>query len=190
MTPEDAKLIEVGVEEALIDVHTSRLCTVVKVHLDGTKAKEVDIKIGKRMVDDGFGVLVEEDICDLTHIPIWRYAVGGFIVYLPVSVGDRGIVLFMEQSIGQYREGAKSELPDHIGAFDLSNGVFLPGFKINSEESSFTPQKNGLVIGVEGGAYLAVESDGTITAENSAGEFALSSAGQFSANGTNFTVDP
>jgi hypothetical protein len=190
MTPEQATLIEAGAEDALLDVHTMRPAIVDKVYKTGSKTTHVDLRIGKRMVENGRGVVVPEALPILIKRPVWRFCSGGFIVYMPVNKGDLGYIVCMEDSIGQFLEGGAAEEPDHVKRFDLSNTVFIPGFKRNADESGFTPQKDGLVIGYEGGVYVAIESNGTITAENSAGSFELAPTGRFSANGTNFTVDP
>jgi len=187
ITPDEIEIIEAAIESDRLDLHTMRAGTVQAVN-----GKYVDVRLDvKRLIPDENGGLAEEQICVLKNVPVWCYRDATFHVSFPIKAGTEGAVFFSETSLGQWRAGSGSEVPDDSGLHTLTGAIFFPGMVRDAATDALATPNDGLVVGtVDGTIAVSIQENGTITAENSAGSFDLAPSGRFSANGNNFTVDP
>jgi hypothetical protein len=140
-------------------LRTMTVCRVSKVFANGWV--EVDPQI--QMVERVQGVETPVDIAVLSRIPTGYYKAGGFILTVPVAVGDEGIVLFSDRSLALWKKTGKKAPPRETEFHGLSGAVFVP-FPTSEPGAVKSFDGNRMYVGMEDqSAYLAIGKDGVIT---------------------------
>lgn len=111
------------IRRELMYTRTMTVGRVSKVFANGWVQIDPQIQQVRR---DLKGVETPEDLPVLDRMPIAMFKAGGFVLTLPVAVGDEGIVLFSDRSLSVWKEtGAKSP-PRESHFHSLDDGVFFP----------------------------------------------------------------
>lgn len=158
------------VSAEIIALRTMTVGRVLRVYSNGWVDVDPQVQMVKR--NPQTRVEVAEDIGRLQRVPIGMFKAGGFIMTLPVSPGDEGILLFSDRSLDMWKSTGRKAPPRDTRFHDVSDGVFIP----------FPTSHAGSIAGFDiGGAFLGLE-------DRSIG-LHLSSGGQATLKASQFTVD-
>lgn len=163
-SPELADIIRQAIEDRLVDVHTM-LPGRIDAYDPATQKADVEplIKRLQKTVDGE----IKEDLPVISGVPVLWPRAGGFKLTLPVSKGDRCMLVFCERSIetyqtGQGRKGGSDLInqsdPDTFEMHNLSDPVAIMGW-YNDAESLSTTDQDGMQLGKDGGAIVHIEDD-------------------------------
>ena len=144
----------------LRNVRTTTVGKVLKVLANGWL--EIDPQISLLSVDLVDGAETEEPLPRLVRVPVGYYKAGGFIMTLPTSVGDEGILIFSDRSLDLWKTTRKKSAPNSSRLHEISDAIFLP-FP-TSVPGAITFDPNHMVMGKEDGtAVIKIsKSDGNI----------------------------
>jgi hypothetical protein len=121
---------------------------------------EVDPQI-QMVARDNQGAEAPVNIAVLSRIPVGLFKAGGFVLTLPVSAGDEGIILFSDRSLSLWKETGKKAPPRETEFHGLSGAVFVP----------FPTSKPGAIQGFDGsGLYAGMEDKSAYLRVGKAGD--------------------
>ena len=163
-SPELADIIKQAIEDRLVDVHTM-LPGRIDAYDSATQKADVEplIKRLQKTVDGE----IREDLPVIPGVPVLWPRAGGFKLTMPVSEGDRCMLVFCERSIetyqtGQGRKGTSALInqtdPDTFEMHNLSDPVALMGW-YNDAESLSDTDADGMQLGKDGGAIIHIGAD-------------------------------
>lgn len=137
-------------------LRTMTIGRVTKVFANGWV--EVDPQI--QLVERVKGVETPRDISPLSRVPIGMFKAGGFVLTLPVAVGDEGIIVFSDRGLSVWKETGKKNPPRETHFHDLSDGVFMP-FPTSKGGAIQNFDSSSLYAGMEDqSAYLQISPGG------------------------------
>ena len=61
------------------------------------------------------------------NVPVLWSAGGGIMSFFPLSVGDRGMLVFSERGMTAFKQTGDIAMPDKARFFDTSDCIFMPG---------------------------------------------------------------
>jgi hypothetical protein len=163
-SPELAEVIKQAIEDRLVDVHTM-LPGRIDAYDSATQKADVEPLI-KRLQSTVDGELSEE-LPVIPGVPVVFPRAGGFKLTMPVSKGDRCMLVFCERSIETYqtsqsRRGTSDRInqsdPETFAMHNLSDPVALLGWYNDAESLSDTDQ-DGMQLGKDGGAIVHIADD-------------------------------
>lgn len=96
-----------------------------------TSTQLVNVKpLLKRALIGDDGTEIQEDIPEITNVPVIFPRGGDFFLHFPLAPGDNVLLLFMDKSIDTYIGSAGNVDLDQVDlrAHDLSDAVAIPGF--------------------------------------------------------------
>lgn len=119
---------------------------------------EVDPQI--QQVQRISGKEVPRDIAVLSRVPIGMFKAGGFVLTLPVAVGDEGLIVCSDRGLGVWKETGAKAPPRETHFHSLSDSVFIP-FPTSKPGAIQNYDPASLYAGTEDGtAYLQVSKGG------------------------------
>jgi hypothetical protein len=175
-TPELADIIRQAIEDRLADVHVM-LPGRIDAY-DAAKQKADVEPLIKRLQSTVDGELAE-DLPIIPGVPVMFPRAGGFKLTMPVSPGDRCMLIFCERSIetyqiGQGRRGSSALInqsdPDTFEMHSLSDPVALMGW-YNDAEALSSSDQDGVQLGEDGGPIIHIGGDLVELYEKGASEF-------------------
>ena len=144
------------IRRELVYLRTMTVGRVTKVFANGWV--ELDPQIQNVQVLNGEEVA--RDIAIMPRVPIGFFKAGGFVLTLPVAVGDEGLIIFSDRGLGVWKETGKKAPPRETHLHALSDGVFIP-FPTSKAGAIQNFDPASLYAGVEDkSAYLQVSKGG------------------------------
>ncbi len=152
------EIIRKAVSGALSDVHIALPGKVVS--WDPTKnLADVQVMVQHAVYDDD-NVRTYEDIGTLAGVPVMWPRAGGFVMSLPMTAGDTGLLVFCSAGIGEWRSSNQSSQPADASRHDIGWPVFVPGLFADVKLwSAGDPHGSKAIWGKDGGEQI--QSDGT-----------------------------
>lgn len=96
---------------------------VTKVFSNGWVEVDPQIQMVER---DNNGVELPKSIGVLSRVPIAMFKAGGFILTLPVAVGDEGLIFFSDRNLSVWKATGKKAPPRETEFHGLGGAVFMP----------------------------------------------------------------
>lgn len=75
------------------------------------------------------GSLKKQVLPLLVSVPVCFPSAGGFSITLPIQVGDTGLMVFADRSIGEWLEYGGQQTPADLRRHHLTDAVFYPGLR-------------------------------------------------------------
>lgn len=177
-SPDMADIIRQAIEDRLAEVH---VCLPGRIDAYDADLQKADVEpLIKRLQATVDGEL-KEDLPIIPGVPVVFPRAGGFKITMPVSAGDRCMLVFAERSIdvyqtGQGRRGDDSTLinqadPGTFEMHNLSDPVAIMGWYNDAEALSPAPDADDMVIGKHGGAVIHIGPDLVELYQKGASEF-------------------
>ena len=125
-TPTMAEVIRRALEDRVNDINVALPGRVESFNKNNQTA---DIKpLIRRVIRTRKGAPIEEELPVIPNIPVVFPRAGGYIITLPVQVGDTGQIIVNQRNIDRWREvGGADVNPGDQRCHDLSAAVFYPG---------------------------------------------------------------
>lgn len=101
-----------------------------------------------------------EDLPILCDVPIMFQRFGGFMLTMPVAVGDTVLLVFTDRSIDKWKTNGGNVDPIDLRAHDISDAVAIPGLYPGPAALPAT-LTTGLALGKAGDTTLQIHIDGT-----------------------------
>lgn len=131
--------------------HDMRKClpaTVTAVHAD-RQTVDVQVAVNALLFDD-LGNAFQEDAPSLSDVPLGVMRGGGFLVWVPVAVGDSVLLVFSDLSTDTWRAGdGTPQAPGWAGMHTHDSPFALPCVAPDARMLTSTPTDK-LVIGKDG----------------------------------------
>ena len=118
-----------------------------------TGLADVDVQVQHSVWDDDNG-RTYEDIGTLPGVPVMWPRAGGYLLTLPLAVGDTGLVVFNSDAIGEWRSTNQKSKPADSSRLSVGWPVFIPGLfaDVNPFAAGDASQRTaGAVLGKDGG---------------------------------------
>jgi hypothetical protein len=175
---------ESGGFERSLDASGQSLALAMRVALpgrvtafDATKQTVSVQPVLQQLLSDGSS----EAYPELRDVPVFVHRGGGFVVTLPVAVGDPCLVIFGDRCIDSWFVGNESA-PSDYRMHDLSDGFALVSFSPVPKAISAYSASAAEIRSLNGAQTVRLDPDGTITNKNAGGSTVLSPAGLFTIN--------
>jgi len=163
ITPDMADIILDAIDSKLIDLHTAMPGKVQSFN-STTHTAEIEPQI-KRMIQSETGQPYYESLPVLPAVPVLFLRTKDFYLYLPVSEGDTGLLVFNETSIDQWRDRGSVSNPCDTGRHTLTAAVFIPGLFSSGNELT-DAAGSGLKLGEQGKGFIEIKSGGQVNINN------------------------
>ena len=156
------------------DLHTAIPGIVDTYDASSRRAR---IRPALRMVMSG--EVIGEDGAELeralaVNVPVLFPAGGGYTMLLPLRAGDRGMMIFSERGLTEFKRTGELSTPDIARFFDQSDAVFIPA---DFGHPAATPAStSGLCLQTHNGESAIILESDTITLKTS-GTVVIESAG-------------
>lgn len=141
-----------AINAALADVHVAIPGKVIAY--DPAKGlADVEMQIQHSLWDED-GNRSYEDIGTLPGVPVAWPRAGGFVITLPLAVGDTGLLVFNSDAIGEWRATGQKSQPDDASRLSVGWPVFYPGLSADSNPlaaGDVTNRTSKMVLGEDGG---------------------------------------
>lgn len=130
--------------------------TVTAVHPSTTAdyaGQTVDVQVATlNVVFDELGTAIQEPPISFANVPLGCLRGGGFLVWLPVTVGDSVLLIFSDLSADSWRAGdGSSQPPGFVGKHTTDSPFALPMFAPDAKVFSSPGANPGnLIIGKDG----------------------------------------
>lgn len=147
----------------LMYTRTMTIGRVTKVFANGWVEVDPQIQHVKRVN----GVEVPDNISVVSRVPIGFFKAGGFVLTLPVAVGDEGLILCSDRGLGVWKETGAKAPPRETHFHSLSDAVFIP----------FPTSRPGAIQNFDAGSLYAGTEDQTAYLRISKGGLATVFAG-------------
>ncbi len=147
------------IRRELMYTRTMTVGRVSKVFSNGWVQVDPQIQQVRR---DLKGAETPEDLPVLERVPIAAFKAGGFVLTLPVKVGDEGIIIFSDRSLSVWKETGAKNPPRESHFHHLEDGVFFP----------IPTSKKGAVAGYDSSSLYAGAEDKSAYLQISAGGIA------------------
>ena len=150
-------------ESRLDEVMTATIGRIVKY--DPTKQVADVLPVILRPYNIGGGEVDHEQLPVLPNVPLLFPRAGGFVLHLPIAVGDHVLLVFCHDSIGIWREKGSITEPGELQRHSLANAVAIAGIAPGKPLSMTDPTEvaaraTSLVLGKDGGAaQIQIGSD-------------------------------
>lgn len=121
-----------SIEAKVVDLHTFLPATILSVDLNNQLVK---IQIGvKRVYVDG----VARAVPPILEVPLGVLRGGGWVITLPVTIGDQGCAFFSEREMTQWMLAGDQEpqTPLQIRKHDYTDAYFLPALASSARKIS------------------------------------------------------
>lgn len=149
-SPTLQEVIQTAIESRLSEV---RVALPGRIEKYDAARQAADVKpLIQRRITTAEGGEILESLPVIPDVPVVFPRAGDFFISLPISVGDRVLLVFNDKSIDKFVTG-KGEDTDPVDVRNqaLSDAVALPGFHPFGEALTSTSSSD-IVIGKEGGA--------------------------------------
>ncbi len=193
------EILNTAIKEQQKDIHTALPARVLK--FDAAKQTvDVQITIKRRFTDKG-----DVFYPPLLEVPLQELRAGGFAITMPVSVGDTGLLVFIERSIDEWQVNGAEQVPEDVRMHSVSDAVFFPTLhtdrnpiKNHSKNLEIRTESANGKISITPSGKIEIEKDGdkvlktvsdtlgvlstttvTITAGSSAGTYAIDTQSDF-----------
>lgn len=171
-----AEIIRQAIEDRLGDVHTM-LPGRIDAYDPATQKADVEplIRRLQRTVDGE----LKEDLPIIPGVPVVFPRAGAYKITMPVSEGDRCMLVFCESSteayqVGQGRKGTSALInqtdPDTFERFNLTDAVCLLGW-YNDAESLTAADQDGMQLGEGSAPIIHIGNDLVELYEKGAADF-------------------
>ena len=140
--------------------------TVTAVHPSTTAdyaGQTVDVQVATlNVVFDELGTAIQEPPISFANVPLGGLRGGGFLVWLPVTVGDSVLLIFSDLSADSWRAGdGSSQPPGFVGKHTTDSPFALPMFAPDAKVFSSPGANPGnLIIGKDGSSQQ-IQIDGS-----------------------------
>ncbi len=174
-SPELIEVIRAAIEQATGDVFVALPGKVTKYDSARQVAEVKPLLKRAVLAQDGSEGL--DTLPPISDVPVVFPRPGGYILTLPVSVGDNVLLVFCDRSIDEFSQspGGSDLDPVDFRAHDISDAVAIPGF-YPIPRAITDSVKTGAAFGKEHGAQVRVTDGGTVEA---VGNGATASTGGF-----------
>ena len=148
------------------DVKKCCPATVTAVHPSTTAdyaGQTVDVQVATlNVVFDELGTAIQEPPISFANVPLGCLRGGGFLVWLPVTVGDSVLLIFSDLSADSWRAGdGSSQPPGFVGKHTTDSPFALPMFAPDAKVFSSPGANPGnLIIGKDGSSQQ-IQIDGS-----------------------------
>lgn len=136
---------------------------ITKVHVD---KQTVDVQITvKNPLFDEHGNAIFEQLTSIADVPLAVTRGGGFLVWVPVAVGDSVMLVFSDLSMDTWRagDGSRPVPPGWVGKHTADSAIAYPCVAPDSKSLS-SPSADKVVIGKDSGPTQISISAADITA--------------------------
>jgi hypothetical protein len=156
-TPTLDQLINLGISNALLEVHTMIPCTIVAIRNNGCF---VDLQPSiKRVYQDG----TIETLPVIQQVPVQMMRGNDFYIKPPVAVNDQGFAVFCERSLDNWVVSGGLVESNDTRTHDLSDCVYVPGMYPLSSVLAGNP--NDMILS-NGKALMSIQKAGTYKIAN------------------------
>lgn len=163
--------VQKELEKELSKVRTAIPVQVTAVDLAKQTVTVQPIIMGKRYnknskIQDkdrmGNTVLMEDyQLPAITNVPILCFRAGAFMITLPITVGDQGILLVCDRDISNLKAKGGAKQPQaSLRRFNLSDGIYLP-FLPNAQNKAADYSTSAMVV-TDGATKMTFDASGTI----------------------------
>lgn len=180
-TPDAAELFKLALRENRRSLRTAMPGIVTKVH-SGAKRKGqwVDVRPQLKIaLRDEDGALVEEELPVIPLVPVQTLHAGGWLVSVPIAVGDIVTLQFCERSLDQWVQKAKpgdqrAYSVGHQEMHGLNGAIAVPGGPASLKGVLESVSATDMVIGRDGSAggsqaLIRLRPDGSVDIDAPAG---------------------
>jgi hypothetical protein len=172
--PSLADVMEAAIDARLMDVHTTTIGRVERVH---TATRKVDVRaVFKRVLQTDEGELVSESLPLIQQIPLGAFRAGGARIELPVAVGTWVVLVFFSDNIGKWiaQGGVDIESGD-VERHGLTGAVAIPLLYPDTDQPAAPLSQTEIVVAM-GATVMRVSAAGvhvtgnlTVTGDVTAG---------------------
>lgn len=155
------ELVKKAIAGAMQDVHVALPGTVQRWDATANLA-DVQVAVKHPLFDDDNGRTFE-DMGVLLGVPVMWPRAGGFILTMPLTAGDSGLLIFNSTAIGEWRSSGQTSSPTDASRHSVGWPVFVPGLFPDLSPPAvgdLTPRGAGVVLGKDG-ANAQLRIDGT-----------------------------
>lgn len=145
------EVIKRAVEGALADCHVAIPGQVVGYSAT-TNLADVAVQVQHSVWDDDNG-RTYEDPGTLPGVPVMWPRAGGFLLTLPLAVGDTGLLIFNSDAIGEWRATNQSSKPSDASRMSVGWPIFVPGLFADASQfavGDLAARSAGVVLGKDG----------------------------------------
>lgn len=165
------ELVKKAINGALQDVHVA-LPGQVSAWNAATNLADVQVMVQHPVWDDDNG-RTYEDLGTLVGVPVMWPRAGGYVLTMPLSAGDTGLLVFTSTPIGEWRTSNQSSQPADASRHSIGWPVFVPGLFADTAPPSpidVAARTAGVVFGQDGGAGQILVQ-GSIVKVGAGGDF-------------------
>jgi len=161
------EVVKEAIDARLLGVHVAQPGRITAITAEQTVS--VQLLLQTRRLD----ATTAEDQPILQRVPVAMAMGQGFLIKLPIAVGDLGLVLFSDRSLDTFlaSDGSQTADPADVRMHSVNDAVFLPGLPTTSQNT--TDGTTDLVLGAgQGGtaSQVRLRADGKIQLKNSSQE--------------------
>lgn len=170
------EVVEKRIRSMLSNVHTTMAGKVVTFYpATSTQGATADVELGaQHQVFDDDGARTYEDYPVLQAVPVGALRAGGFVVWLPIAVGDYVLVLFNESSIDEWRSSGQKGAPTDSRRHSIGWPICIPMIAPDSAPlaaGDIAARAAGMVIGKDGSSEQIRIASGSIQMGATATDF-------------------
>jgi hypothetical protein len=158
-----SEIIRKATNGALADVHVALPAKVLSYSAT-TNLADVDVQVQHSVWDDD-NRRTYEDPGTLPGVPVMWPRAGGFLLTLPLTAGDTGLLVFNSDAIGEWRSTNQKSKPADSSRLSVGWPVFIPGLfaDMNPFAAGDVPYRTaGVVLGKDGGSTQIQINSSTI----------------------------
>lgn len=171
------------------DTHDSNLIAsihvgaIVKVIGFDAKKMTVDVQPISKSVANG----EPEVLPPILSVPMAATRSGGFVFKMQASVGDVGVVLFMDHDIDSVIATGKETTPLTTRMHAMDDAVYIGGVVTGIYEVNNLPEESTAIASEDGNIFIAVTKD-KVLVKNGAGTSAEFTADAINMNAKDITI--
>ena len=155
MAISDATVVRAGIEAAASEMHTATVAEIVTYN-PATQRATVRVAVTKPLTD-AMGNVSYEDLGSIAEVPVLFPRTKNYSIVFPLDPGDTVLLVYMETSIGEWRQGSKLADPGDTGRHSNRYPVAIPGiFPDLSPALNTAPNPMNMVLGRETGTSKVI----------------------------------
>ena len=147
----DAEILGIHADRVKGEIRKVDVATVTAIHAD---RQTIDCQVCvNRLLHDSLGSAFSEPAPSLSDVPLGCLRGGGFLVWMPVAVGDSVLLVYTDFSTDTWRAGdGSAQDPGFHGAHSQDSPFAIPMFAPDAKMLTSPPaDPNKLIIGKDGG---------------------------------------
>lgn len=168
------EIIRKAIKNEIAKIHTSIPAEITKINLL-EKTVEVKPLIREKNLLNEF---VELPI--IPNVPIRFTQTTKALISVPLEIGDTGVIVFSERSIGNWQQEGGIQNPEDNRKFNIKDCYFSPDLVKNSDGKTLTDELQIIL----NNANIKIKQNGEINIENSAGSIMIDIAGNMTLENT------